>query len=75
MGETFSFIASNQRCLYFSDNNFGGNVDNRKFMNEGVQSSGYEYPETTTSANGEPGKGSSSSGRNSPPSSSKHNLV
>ena len=35
----------------------------------------YEYPETTTSANGEPGKGSSSSGRNSPPSSSKHNLV
>ena len=44
-------------------------------MNEGVQSSGYEYPETTTSANGEPGKASSSSGRNSPPSSSKHNLV
>ena len=72
---TFSLITSIQIYSFFSDNNFGGNVDNRKFMNEGVQSSGYEYPETTRSANGEPGKGSSSSGRNSPPSSSKHNLV
>ena len=60
----------------FSDNNLGGNVDNRKFMNEGVQSSGYEYPEAAKTSNEEqvPGKGSSS-GRNSPTSSNRQNLV
>ena len=60
----------------FSDNNFGGNVDNRKFMNDGVQSSGYEYPEAAKTSNEEHVAGKvSSSGRNSPTSSNRQNLV
>ena len=43
-------------------------------MNEGVQSSGYEYPEAAKTSNEEhvAGKGS---GRNSPTSSNRQNLV
>ena len=59
-----------------SENNFGGNEDNRKFVNDRLQSNDYEYPATTQASNKEPESGrSASSGRNSPTSSNKQNLV
>ena len=57
-----------QISLYFSsDNDFSAN-DNRRRMDEGVQSNAYEYADTNKA---EP-KGS---GRSSPVSNTKQNLV